>query len=311
MKKVILSLFFMTFMQALIGQTHWTPVTGIQNNMTMSAVLYINGEEQTSDSIEIGAFCGEECRAAALPYEIEGKRVFLLTIKGTTNEVITFRLYDHQSETELDYVCDTTYTLVIDDIVGNYPDWHPIHFSSPAPVLVEQTIALAAGWNWVSFNVETNIADLKAAIAGVAQAGDQPIIKSKGNGQIKKNANNDNWVGPLKQLDLSQMYKIKVDNSCVITLQSVPVDPNDHPATIKKGSNWIAYPLAVEMSVTNAFIGFTAANGDVVKGLGIGNATKRANGWTGTLKKLTPGIGYIYNSTATEDKVLVFPTNAK
>ena len=306
MKKVVLSLFFMAFMQALIGQTHWVPVSGIQNNMTMSAVLYINGEEQFLDSIEIGAFCGEECRAAALPYEIVGERVYFLTIKGTSNEVITFRLYDHQMDTELDYVCDTTYTFVVDDIVGDYPDWYPIHFSNPTPILVEQTIALAAGWNWFSTYVEITMNDLKAALLE-ALPGTSITIKSKNNGFTTYNGTS--WKGSLSTIDLTQMYQIQTANACEITLTGLPIDPTEHPVTIYNGSNWIAFPLSQSMTPTNAFAGF-AISGDIIRSKNNGFATY-TNSWKGGLTNLIPGQGYIYNSVATDSKTLIYPTSAK
>jgi hypothetical protein len=307
MKKVVLSLFFMAFMQALIGQTHWVPVSGIQNNMTMSAVLYINGEEQFLDSIEIGAFCGEECRAAALPYEIVGERVYFLTIKGTSNEVITFRLYDHQMDTELDYVCDTTYTFVIDDIVGDYPDWFPIHFSAPVPSFVEQTIALAAGSNYCSFNVEITVNELKTALVE-AFPNSAISIKSK-NQTHTYNPNNHRWSGTFNTFDLSKMNIIKVDNDGEITLQGIPVDPTAHPVIISNGSNYIAFPLTVNMTPTQAFAGF-AVDGDKIKSKTKTIIYNRGK-WGNQIPSFEPGQGYIYISNSTESRPFIFPTGAK
>ena len=36
------------------------------NNMTMIGVVSLNGTELLSESFEIGAFCGEECRGSEL-----------------------------------------------------------------------------------------------------------------------------------------------------------------------------------------------------------------------------------------------------
>ena len=176
---------------------------------------------------------------------------------------------------------------------------------------ITQTIALTAGWNWVSFNVEITMDDLKAAIVDVIQTGDRPIIKSQSNGQTRKNANNNNWMGTLKTLDLSQMYQIQIGADCEITVEGMPINPADHPATIVKGANWIAYPLSEIMSVTNAFSGFNAIKDDVVKSQSNGQAKKTATSWMGALKNLEPGNGYIYYSTSTETKTLIFSTGTK
>ena len=165
-----------------------------------------------------------------------------------------------------------------------------------------QTFSLAAGWNWVSFNVEVTMDDVKAAVRA-ANPGATPVIKSKGNGQTSFNG--AIWVGALKTLDLSQMYEIKVANACTVTLEGIPVNPADHPATIKNGVNWIAYPLDETMSVATAFAGFPAT-GDNVKSKDGGQATWNGVMWLGALKNLTPGVGYLYISKASGDKTLTF-----
>ena len=83
-----------------------------------------------------------------------------------------------------------------------------VTFTTPMLTTLTQTIALAEGWNWVSFNVEITLADLKAAINAVVQAGDRPVIKSQYNGQTKKNLNNNNWMGQLTSLDMPTINQL-------------------------------------------------------------------------------------------------------
>ena len=165
-----------------------------------------------------------------------------------------------------------------------------------------QTLELSAGWNWVSFNVEITMNDLKAAIVA-ANPGVSPVIKSKASGQTSFNG--AIWVGALKTIDLSQMYEIKVANACTVNLEGARTNPADHPATIKNGVNWIAYPLNEEMTVSAAFEGFPAT-GDNVKSKDGGQATWNGVMWLGALKRLTPGVGYLYISKAAGDKTLTF-----
>ena len=306
MKKVVLSLFFMAFMQALIGQTHWVPVSGIQNNMTMSAVLYINGEEQFLDSIEIGAFCGEECRAAALPYEIVGERVYFLTIKGTSNEVITFRLYDHQMDTELDYVCDTTYTFVVDDIVGDYPDWFPIPFSNPAPSVVEQTIVLAAGWNWFSAYVEAD--DLLEQLEESLGENGLAIVSSLSTTEY----DDGEWFGDLDSEGMTneETYMVLTSANTTIQLQGNPANPANHPKTINPGWNWIGFPCDYEMSLEDALASFPAEEGDMIASTD-SNTEYDGEEWFGGLETFAPGQGYMYYSNSTLTKTLVIQTTRK
>ena len=118
-------------------------------------------------------------------------------------------------------------------------------------------------------------------------------------------------MGQLKTLDLSQMYQIQIGADCEITVEGMPIDPADHPATIAYGANWIAYPLSESMSVINAFSGFNAIKDDVVKSQSNGQAKKTATSWMGQLKNLEPGNGYIYYSKSTETKTLIFPSSKK
>ena len=189
-----------------------------------------------------------------------------------------------------------------------------MYFTTEEVTTVTQTIALSAGWNWVSSYVEITLDDLKAALleAYPGAAINQLVIKGNGVGQTAWNPTANRWIGQLTTMDLSQMYMVKVPAADEIALEGMLINPADHPVTIKPGVNWIAFPLSQGMSLAEAFAGFST-NQDVVKGNGLGQATwnNNANRWIGQLQDLVPGQGYIYNSKATVNKTLVFPMPAK
>ena len=184
-----------------------------------------------------------------------------------------------------------------------YTEWSElVSFMTTAPQ--GQTIELAAGWNWVSFYKEITMADLQAAIVA-ANPGAQPVIKSQADGQTTYNG--AIWLGALRNLDLTQMYEIKVANACTITLNGDAIDAANFEITIKPGINWIAYPLNTTMAVADAFAGFSTKF-DVVKSRNDGQANFMGAIWTGALKDLVPGQGYIYNSKATASQPFTYPT---
>lgn len=187
----------------------------------------------------------------------------------------------------------------------NYPGWD--YFSNFEEInCTTQTIAFAAGWNWVSLNVEVTLDDLKAALVE-ALPGTSITIKSQTEKTTYSPAN-QRWSGKINNWDLSRMYKIKTATSCEITLEGASVDPSEHPITINSGANWIAYPFSTSMTVTDAFSGFVE-NGDRIKSQT--KKTQFTNGrWQGQLNTLEPGRGYIYNSSVSEDRTFVFPVNA-
>jgi hypothetical protein len=61
------------------------------------------------------------------------------------------------------------------------------------------------------------------------------------------------------------------------------------------------------MAVADAFAGFSTRL-DVVKSRNDGQANFMGAMWTGALKDLVPGQGYIYNSKATASQPFTYPT---
>ena len=86
---------------------HWQPEFS-DFNMTATFAIRIDGVLQTSPDLEMGAFAGDICRSSF--HLVESPFVPGLyisegyNIQGYVGEVITFRLYDHSQERELDYV---------------------------------------------------------------------------------------------------------------------------------------------------------------------------------------------------------------
>ena len=172
---------------------------------------------------------------------------------------------------------------------------------------VAQTTTLSAGWNWWSTNVDIVLDDLKSALVE-ALPGTYITIKSNNNGQTSWNGRL--WNGQLKTLDVSQMYKIKVSVECEITTEGMPLDPVEHPVTIRNGASWIGYPFGESMTIAKAFAGF-AVNGDAVKSASDGQASWNGRMWMGTLKDLEPVKGYIYKSNAMVNRTFIFSRDTK
>ena len=281
---------------------HWNvTTTGIP--MVVLAVIEINDVEQRSDLLEVGAFCGTECRGTALAnYSSDTDRfTVLLLVYGANGDELTFKLYDHRIGQELDLVSPSM-NFSGGSVIGQQNDPYVLDF------YYTQTITLAAGWNWISANVDITLDDLKAALVDVLPNSNEIIIKSKNDGITTYNGNR--WRGRLESFDVAQMYRVWVSEACEITLEGLPVNPTEHPITISNGFNWIAFPFNENKTITNAFAGF-AIEGDAVKSKDDGVANYNGTSWRGTLNTLVPGQGYIYNSNAAEDRILVFPAPAK
>jgi hypothetical protein len=179
-----------------------------------------------------------------------------------------------------------------------------VFFTTTDQTTTTQTIALGAGANWCSFNVEVSLDDLKAALVAAAPGATptNPIMISSQNQNLRYNGSR--WLGSLT-FDRTKMYRITVPVACEITVEGMPIDPASYPIEIAPGTNWIAYPLNTNMQVSAAFAGF-AVNGDVVKHQN-GNASYRNNRWMGSFE-MQPGKGYKYVSAATTTKTYTFPS---
>ena len=226
-------------------------------------------------------------------------------LAGNYSDTVTVKsgqsFYYENTEGEQVIVSDTLSADQINAIAGKMLRPYIV------PTTVTQTVTLSAGANWFSTHLEITLDDLKAALVA-ALSGTNIVIKSK-----TQNAkyNGSSWRGNLTW-DLSKMYLITVESACEITLEGEPINPADHPATILSGqSNWIAFPINEEMTLSAAFAGFNAVNGDVVKSK-TGNAKYNGSTWRATgLNKLEPGKGYLFNSASSQTRTLTFPSAKK
>lgn len=132
MKKIVITAIIFAIMGVGFAQqnTHWVPVGGFLDNMNVVSVVLIDGVEQTSETLELGAFYNDECRGAVLPFEDEGRWWFYLTIGGVTGETFTFRLYDHATQQELNLSCSNEIPFEINGFLG-WDDPYEFYFTTP------------------------------------------------------------------------------------------------------------------------------------------------------------------------------------
>ena len=184
-------------------------------------------------------------------------------------------------------------------------EWSDIEsFFTTEETTITQTIALEGGSvKWVSFNVDITLDDLKAAIAAVLTSTDEAFIKSK---QQTLTYKRGRWSGQLTELNLAQMYLIKVSSSCEIAVTGMPIDATTLTAILTPGVNYIAYPYNTSIATADLFAGFVIDN-DAVKSKNQTLTYKRGR-WSGQLTTLEPGNGYIFNSAGTSERPFVFPT---
>ena len=119
------------------GGNHWIPdMTIYPNNMSVIAQIQIDGVNQNVTTLEVGAFCGSELRGSQRPQYIQNmdKYLVFLTVYGEANDPITFKLYDHTTESEMNLISPASINFVVQGTIGSVPAPHPLNFISTVTI---------------------------------------------------------------------------------------------------------------------------------------------------------------------------------
>lgn len=117
MKKAFFTFLGLALISICNAQDHfWTRVEGFEDTMDGECEVYINGVLQDNPNLELGVFCGDECRDSRFVED----GVYYITMGGVSGESFTFRLYDHTEPAgELtNIVCDDLIPFVANGFLG-------------------------------------------------------------------------------------------------------------------------------------------------------------------------------------------------
>lgn len=288
---------------------YWTvDVNQFSSDMTIIGVIQINGVEQENPALEIGAFCGTECRGRQMLtyYSQIDRYQVLLMLYGEDGDVLSFRLYNHENEEELLLGSENEITFETNASLGLPLNPYVFNFISM------QTTALNSGWSWYSTYIEQGGIDgLEMIENSLGEAG--LMIQSRNNGYVEAFDYNNSvvWYGTLNAIENEQMYKVHTNASCNVVMTGVSATMSNHPITINSGWNWIGFPSGRNLNLNTALSGMTPEINDIIKGRN-GYATyvsyNENNTWYGTLNVLESGQGYMYLSNSETPKTLVYQT---
>ena len=109
---------------------HWeTSVNQYAENATLVGWVSIDGIEQRSDQLEVGAFVGEHCVGHADLRYVEplDRYLLFLTYYGNENEIVSFQLYDAESSYEYG-TANEEITFAANSMTGTLEHPYPISF---------------------------------------------------------------------------------------------------------------------------------------------------------------------------------------
>jgi len=288
----------------IVTEPHYTAVSQpYPNNMTFTASIWLNGLEQQSNHLEIGAFCGNECRGSVVlqnyPESAAHPCLGFLTVHGDAGENITFKVYNHDTGKEYD-ARNAPVGFVADDIYGNSIAPYQITISD----IITQTIPLSAGWSWISVNVaNTNPSLLDQFKASIGESG--VMLKSK-NAYIQEPL----WIGTLEELNNGEMYMVNTSAESVLSFTGLPADPAAAPVSLLNGWNWIGYSPQTSLPIDEALANLNPQDGDQIKSHSDYSVYADGAGWVGSLTTLNPGEGFKYYSTNSVTQTLAYPSSS-
>lgn len=131
-----------------VGDKHWTVNSNLYaNNMTMVGIIKLNDLELRSDTYEIGAFNGTECRGSEILnyYGAIDRYLVYFTVYGESGEEIDFRLYNHENGYEYVEATIASITFEVNAMHGLPSNPYVFDFSCPVYTIVCEPNDVAAG----------------------------------------------------------------------------------------------------------------------------------------------------------------------
>ena len=287
-------------------ENHWNvDIHQYPYNMSVTGIIQINGVEQAVPTLEIGAFCGNECRGSQrLTYfpQVDRYLVFL-TLYGDAGDEMNFRLYDHSVGEELDLFCSSTISFVPDGFMGTPFDPYVFGFNTT----VEQVSNFSQGYNWWSTYIEQNgINGLEILENSLGSNG--ITIRSQASGFNDYYAGYG-WYGSLSSINNESSYRVITSAPCTVTMIGGAAVPSQHPITLSQGWTWIGYVPLTTMSVDAAMAGVDAVQGDKLKSQQGYADYYPGYGWFGSLTTIEPGMGLMYYSINGNPVPFTYPNN--
>lgn len=287
----------------------WTVDTrNYETSMSLVGTASVHDVPSNDPDDIVAAFIDGECRGVAKPTYSKRYDEYYVTldIYGNINKIngdkekdVEFRIYDASTGTVWPSVeTSQKVTFTSNGIYGSFSK--PITLN--ALDIIQQDIALNAGWNWISLAAEPEDMSVPAVMKDIQK--ETVLIKNK-------NASLMNyqlvWKGKLDSLNNREMYKVMMLLPQTLSITGARPDKEDKTIKVVNGWNWIAFNENYIVSVADGFAGLNPTDGDLVKGKQ-GFAIYDGYEWSGSLQALTPGQGYMYKSNATDTLSFNYPT---
>lgn len=222
-----------------------------------------------------------------------------LTVYSNTNRLsadqIEFRSWD--ASTGLVYTAYPSEEISFesDKVWGTASS--PIIFDGEERVV--QNIDLIKGWNWISYNVASELFSDPASVLGKAVFTGDEQVKDETNGiYMTYDGAREQWVNndPTRTLkfDNRHMFLLQSPMAQKLSVSGLAIHEKEKLALdILPNWNYISYLSSVNLPISEALAGFEAVEGDIIKSQDRFSMYGKTTGWLGSLTYLEPGKGYM------------------
>jgi hypothetical protein len=274
-------------------------------SMNIVAQVYLNNNLVTDKRDKVAAFDADgNCVGVNnIDYDAAtGRSMLYLTAYDSTavGDLLFFRLWHYTTGKTMQILASPAVTFAKQTIAGTVDD--PVLMYADNMYL--QTIDLAEGWNWMSFNVYNarlnNLQDIQTMFnwqnGDILTEDTEDLTLAYRNGIWMSNTND-----VAEHISLSQRYsyRVKVQKAQKVELWGRAYkSKEERTLTIKPGWNSIGYTPLLNLPVTTALADYfdRATSGDVVKSqteFAMFTSDGKGGGqWLGNLRYMQPGEGY-------------------
>ncbi len=264
-------------------------------SMSVIGQLRIEGDISIDANDRLGAFVNGQSRGYVNLEYIELLDNYMAFLNVYSNnpagEEIEFRIWD-ASEGRVYTNVDPSFEFISDTRQGEI--LNPIIFETKN--LVQKIQPVVNGWQWISFNVNSDdFDDINAFMSSVnAEDGD----KIDGIRFTEQYDPLNGWIGTISQnggLQNGELYKLRVTNPGDLIYEGSLVNPSTVTINVSAGWNWIGFIAQENMEINEALANFNDVTlGDEIKSQrDFAVYGGPAIGWLGSLKSLQPGQGFM------------------
>lgn len=290
----------------------------LKNSMSISGQVYLYNELDTDSRDIVGAFDKENvCHGFAnITHDVQtGETALYLTVYDSeaSGLDLNFRLWQYSTGREIMLTATPAVKFESGAVLGTDK---PVRLEGGNSFM--QYFSLKEGWNWVSFNVNSEqMSDLNTLLSGMRWNDGGALTELGSQLVMTYEKDKKQWVasGNTAGVVISpqKSYAIKVKEDCKFPIGgTVITDEKVRTIKLKQGWNAIGYTPTINLPVETALSDYydLAEDGDVIKShteFAYFSKSGNTGRWRGSLQFMKPGEGYMLLRKNGVDTSFVYP----